>query len=195
MDIDADEVELPRGLALAWGVAAHPQQRGPKRELSLERIVETAVEIADADGLGAVSMSAVAKQLGFTTMSLYRYVTSKDDLLLLMGEDALGTPPLRITEATDWREGLQRWHDETMAIYAVHPWLLDLPIAGIPSTPANLAWMDAALELMSSTPLDPLECTAVLLLMTGHARWQAIVDRGDGQRDHAAVQELYLRGR
>ena len=188
MDIDADEVELPRGLALAWGVAAHPQQRGPKRELSLERIVETAVEIADADGLGAVSMSAVAKQLGFTTMSLYRYVTSKDDLLLLMGEDALGTPPLRITEATDWREGLQRWHDETMAIYAVHPWLLDLPIAGIPSTPANLAWMDAALELMSSTPLDPLECTAVLLLMTGHARWQAIVDRG--YEEQARAEEL-----
>lgn len=188
MDIDADDVELPRGLALAWGVAAHPQQRGPKRELSLERIVEVAVEIADGEGLSAVSMSAVAKQLGFTTMSLYRYVTSKDDLLLLMGEDALGTPPLRITEATDWREGLQRWHDETMAVYTAHPWLLDLPIAGIPSTPANLAWMDAAHELMANTPLDPLECTAVLLLMTGHARWQAIVDRG--YEEQARAQAL-----
>src|SRR5690625_226680 len=178
MDPDLDEVELPRGLAMAWGVAAHPQQRGPKRELSLERIVDAAVEIADAEGLGAVSMSAVAKQLGFTTMSLYRYVTSKDDLLLLMGEQALGAPPLSITEATGWREGLVRWHDETMTVYTAHPWLLDLPIAGIPSTPANLAWMDAALELMSGTPLEPLESTAVLLLMTGHARWQAIVDHG-----------------
>lgn len=188
MNTDADEVELPRGLALAWGIAAHPQQRGPKRELSLERIVEVAVEIADGEGLGAVSMSAVAKQLGFTTMSLYRYVTSKDDLLLLMGESALGSPPLRITEATHWREGLQRWHEETMTVYSAHPWLLDLPIAGIPSTPANLAWMDAALELMSSTPLDPLECTAVLLLMTGHARWQAIVDRG--YEEQARAEEL-----
>ncbi|WP_147916316.1 TetR/AcrR family transcriptional regulator [Ruania zhangjianzhongii] len=186
MDIEADEVELPRGLALAWGVAAHPQQRGPKRELSLERIVEVAVEIADSEGLGAVSMSAVAKQLGFTTMSLYRYVTSKDDLLLLMGEDALGTSPLRITEATDWREGLLRWHNETMAIYAAHPWLLDLPIAGIPSTPANLAWMDAALHTLTETPLDDLEKIAVLLLMTGHARWQAIVARSYEEQARAA---------
>lgn len=185
MDTEADEVELPRGLALAWGVAAHPQQRGPKRELSLERIVDIAVEIADADGLAAVSMSAVATQLGFTTMSLYRYVTSKDDLLLLMGEAALGTPPLSVTGATDWRAGLQRWHDETMAVYIAHPWLLDLPISGIPSTPANLSWMDTALELMSGTPLDPLECTAVLLLMSGHARWQATVERGYDEQARA----------
>ncbi len=178
MDPDLDEVELPRGLALAWGVAAHPQQRGPKRELSLERIVDAAVEIADADGLGAVSMSAVATRLGFTTMSLYRYVTSKDDLLLLMGEEALGAPPASVTEGAGWREGLLRWHHETMAVYTAHPWLLDLPISGIPSTPANLAWMDAALELMSGTALDPREATAVLLLMTGHARWQAIVEHG-----------------
>ena len=55
--------ELPRGVALAWGVAAHPQ-RGPKRELSIERIVEAAIEIADAEGLGAVSMSRVAARSG-----------------------------------------------------------------------------------------------------------------------------------
>ena len=178
METDPEDLELPRGLALAWGVAAHPQQRGPKRELSLERIVETAVEIADARGMGAVSMSAVATELGFTTMSLYRYVTSKDDLLLLMGEEALGEPPLSITEAGHWREGLVRWHDEVMAVYTAHPWLLDLPISGIPSTPANLSWMDAALEVLTGTPLEPREAVAVMLLLSGHARWQAIVARG-----------------
>ena len=45
---DVAEPELPRGIALAWGVAANPQ-RGPKREMSVERIVEAAVEIADAE--------------------------------------------------------------------------------------------------------------------------------------------------
>ena len=77
--------DLPRGIALAWGVAASPQ-RGPKREMSVERIVEAAVEIADAEGIGAVSMAAVASRLGYTPMSLYRYVTAKDDLILLMQE-------------------------------------------------------------------------------------------------------------
>ena len=83
--------ELPRGIALAWGVAATPQ-RGPKREMSVERIVDAAVELADVDGLGAVSMAAVAAKLGFTPMSLYRYVSAKDDLLLLMQEEGTGVP-------------------------------------------------------------------------------------------------------
>ena len=47
---DAVEDALPRAVALSWGVAERPQ-RGPKRELSIERIVETAIAIADADGL------------------------------------------------------------------------------------------------------------------------------------------------
>ena len=186
MESEAEQTELPRGLALAWGVDPHPQQRGPKRELSLERIVDSAVAIADAEGLRAVSMSAVAKRLGFTTMSLYRYVTSKDDLLLLMGEEALGIPPLSIAEAGNWREGLQRWHDEMMTVYTAHPWMLDLPITGIPSTPANFAWMDTALTLLSTTGLDPVENTAVLLMMTGHARWRAIVDRGYQEQARAS---------
>ena len=54
---------LPHAVAIAWGVAELPQ-RGPKRELSTERIVEAAIAIADADGLEAVSMGRVATALG-----------------------------------------------------------------------------------------------------------------------------------
>ncbi|WP_413450110.1 TetR/AcrR family transcriptional regulator [Georgenia phoenicis] len=172
-----DELDLPRGVALAWGVAAHPQ-RGPKRELSIERIVEAAIEIADAEGLGAVSMSAVAGSLGFTTMSLYRYVTNKDELLMVMGDAALGLPPLTLTEAGAWRERLAAYYREVLAVYEAHPWLLDLPIAGVPGTPGNAAWFDAGLATLEDTPLDWLERTAVLLLVMGQVRWTASVERG-----------------
>ena len=101
-DTDDEDDDLPRGVALAWGVAASPQ-RGPKREMSVERIVEAAVEIADAEGLGAVSMAAVAARLGYTPMSLYRYVTAKDDLVLLMQEEATGLPPESVREVEGWR--------------------------------------------------------------------------------------------
>ena len=104
MPDDAD-LELPRGVALAWGVAADPQ-RGPKREMSVEKIVEAAVELADAEGLGAVSMAAVAARLGYTPMSLYRYVSAKDDLLLLMQEEATGLPPEPVRE-DGWRARLE----------------------------------------------------------------------------------------
>ncbi|TPW97235.1 helix-turn-helix transcriptional regulator, partial [Schumannella luteola] len=98
--------ELPRAVALAWGVAANPQ-RGPKRELSIERIVDVAVELADAGGLPSVSMAAVASELGFTPMSLYRYVSAKDDLLVLMQERGIGLPPESVLEQEGVRARLR----------------------------------------------------------------------------------------
>lgn len=174
---ESTEIELPRGVALAWGIAANPQ-RGPKRELSVERIVETAVELADADGLGAVSMSSIASKLGVTTMALYRYVTAKDDLITLMLEYGTGLPSASILEAPDWREGLRRWAAGSRAQYEAHPWLIDIPIVGTPNTPNNLLWMDAALGVLDSTPLDAEERIGALLLVTGQCRWEATINRG-----------------
>jgi AcrR family transcriptional regulator len=171
------EIELPRGVALAWGIAADPQ-RGPKRELSVERIVETAVELADADGLAAVSMSSIAATLGVSTMALYRYVTAKDDLILLMLEYGTGLPPAGILEADGWREGLRRWAAGSRAHYEAHPWLIDIPILGTPNTPNNLAWMDVALGVLDDSPLDPAERLGALLLVTGQTRWEATINRG-----------------
>ena len=76
--------------------------------------MEAAVEIADARGIGAVSMAAVANSLGFTPMSLYRYVTAKDDLVLLMQEAGIGVPPETVLEAAadGWRAALERYADE-----------------------------------------------------------------------------------
>lgn len=172
------EVELPRGVALAWGIAANPQ-RGPKRELSVERIVEAAVEIADRDGLGAVSMSSVATSLGFTTMSLYRYVSAKEDLILLMQEYGTGLPAATIAASSGWREGMRRWSIASLEAYRSHPWLIEIPITGPPNTPNNLAWMDAALSLLAETPLTAAERIGVLLLVTGQTRWEASVARGN----------------
>lgn len=181
---NAIEPELPRGIALAWGVAANPQ-RGPKREMSVERIVEAAVETADAEGLGAVSMSAVAAKLGFTPMSLYRYVTAKDDLVLLMQEEATGLPSSEVAAAGDWRAQLLALYHEQIGRYLEHPWVLDIPISGSPVTPNSAAWMDAGLHALAETPLSPEERLAVLLLVTGHARWTGMVLAG-----YARVQRL-----
>ncbi|MCH6231062.1 TetR/AcrR family transcriptional regulator C-terminal domain-containing protein [Microbacterium sp. CFH 31415] len=174
---DAAETELPRGVALAWGVAANPQ-RGPKREMSVERIVEAAVEIADADGLAAVSMAAVAARLGYTPMSLYRYVTAKDDLVLLMQEEATGLPSAASRTAGTWRDRMQALYREQVQRYLEHPWVLDVPITGSPTTPNSAAWMDAGLHALAETPLTHEERLSVMLLVTGHARWTGMVLAG-----------------
>ena len=179
------DVELPRGLALAWGVAATPQ-RGPKREMSVERIVEAAIEIADAEGLGAVSMAAVAARLGYTPMSLYRYVNAKDDLVLLMQEEATGLPSDELRAQADWREGLEALCREQLQSYVAHPWMLDIPISGSPATPHSSAWMDVGLRLLSRTPLSHTERLAVVLLVTGHARWTGTVLAGYARAQDAS---------
>lgn len=176
-DTTTPDPELPRGIALAWGVAASPQ-RGPKRELSIERIVDVAVAIADEKGLASVSMSAVAAELGFTTMSLYRYVSAKDDLVLLMEEQGIGVPPESVREAEGWRAGLAAWSHETLGTYLRHPWLLDIPISGTPTTPNNLAWLDAALEVLDRTGLDFGERLSVVLALIAQTRWEGYIARG-----------------
>lgn len=174
---DVEPPDLPRGIALAWGVAANPQ-RGPKREMSVEKIVEAAVELADAEGLGAVSMAAVAAKLGFTPMSLYRYVTAKDDLLLLMQEEATGLPPEEHREQDGWRAKLRALFEAQALIFLRHPWILSLPITGSPITPNSSAWIDAGLGALAATPLDDQERMAVALAVSGHARWYGMVLAG-----------------
>jgi len=183
------EPELPRGVALAWGVAASPQ-RGPKLEMSIESIVDAAVAIADTGGLGAVSMSSVAAALGFTPMSLYRYISAKDDLVLLMQERGIGAPPDSIRQAETWREGLRLWAAEQTGMYIDHPWILDIPIQGTPQTPNNLAWLDAALEAMRDVPVDYDTKTACVLAVIAQVRFEGVVVRGYVEASNGDPEQL-----
>lgn len=92
-------------VALLWGARPQPT-RGPKPALSLERIAQAAVQVADADGLAAVSMQRVATELGVTKMALYRYVPGKAELIALMVDTAAGQPPLLDRGAGGWRAQL-----------------------------------------------------------------------------------------
>ena len=180
---------LPRAVALAWGVAANPS-RGPKREMSIERIVDVAVELADAGGLAAVSMSSVASELGFTPMSLYRYVTAKDDLLVLMQERGIGIPPESVLEAEGWRAGLKAWADASTQMYREHPWLLDIEISGTPTTPNNLAWLDSALAVMADVPIDDDDKLDIVLAIIAQVRWEGTVTRGELSASEAAGADV-----
>jgi AcrR family transcriptional regulator len=81
-----------RTMALLWGIGKKPT-RGPKPGLSVGRIVSAAVEVADAEGLGALSMRRVADRLGIGTMSLYTYVPGKAELIDVMLDTVLGETP------------------------------------------------------------------------------------------------------
>jgi AcrR family transcriptional regulator len=137
--------------------------------LTLARIAESAVAVAHAEGLGAVSMARVAERLGVSTMSLYRYVAAKDELLALMVDAALGEPPDLLGE-TGWREGLATWawayHDRIQE----HPWTLRVPISGPPIAPNSVAWLDRALAALTGTGLAEDEKASVVLVLSGYVR-------------------------
>jgi AcrR family transcriptional regulator len=165
---------LPPSIELAWGLGERPR-RGPKPGLTLERIVRAGIKIAMTDGLGSVSMGRVAAELGRSTMSLYRYVPAKGDLLTLMVDTAIGPPPAGDPAAGGWRAGLVSWSVGVRAAYRRHPWALRVPITAPPLGPNNVAWLDNALQCLAGTPLTEQQKLSAVLLLSGFVRNDAIL--------------------
>src|SRR3954452_7064960 len=167
-----EQPELPADVALLWG-RRPAGRRGRRPTLGTEEITEAAVRIADAEGLAAVSMARVAKELGNATMALYRHVASKDELLLLMSDAALEPPP-DLTPAGDWRGQLTAWASAVLAMIRKQPWYRQIPLTGPPVGPKNLAWFDRALGALEGTGLDEADkvtvVTGLLPLVHGQAR-------------------------
>jgi AcrR family transcriptional regulator len=165
---ERDEVLIPPSIELAWGLRERGT-RGPKPGLTLDRIVAAGIKVALTQGIGALSMARVASELGVGTMSLYRYVTAKDELLSLMVDTGLGSPPAADT-SEDWRMGLTRWAVGVRDAYRRHPWSLRVPINAPPLGPNNVAWLEAALRALADTPLSEQEKLSCILLLSGFVR-------------------------
>jgi AcrR family transcriptional regulator len=153
-----------------WGSRA-PSRRGPKAALSLEQIADAAIAIADAEGLAAVSMQRVAADLGYTKMSLYRYLPGKAELVALMVERALGESPPPSARA--WRPALAEWTRLMLAGFVRHPWTLPATVGPRLIGPNELGWMEAALSVLADTPLTGAERLDAMVVLVGHARMLA----------------------
>jgi AcrR family transcriptional regulator len=165
---------LPGSIETAWGIRERPV-RGPKRGLSLDRIVDAAIKVASSDGLSAVSMGRVAHELGAATMSLYRYVGAKDELLALMIDRASRTPPEAPSSNERWRDALSRWARAHLAVLRRHPWILRIPVSGPPVMPNQMVWFERGLSCLGSTGLTEGEKISVLLLVNGFVRNDALL--------------------
>jgi len=168
---------VPDVVARAWGLAG-PAGKGPRPNLTLERIVDAAVALAGEEGIKAVSMSRLAERLGVSTMGLYRYVSSKDELLLLMVDAAWGPAPTGRAPGETWRQGLTRWAWTQRERLHAHPWMLSIPITAPPATPNSVGWMEDGLAAMGDTRLSGQEKLSVILLVSGFVRNEATLMAG-----------------
>ncbi|GGU02954.1 MULTISPECIES: TetR/AcrR family transcriptional regulator [Streptomyces] len=133
-------------LDLLWGTGERPG-RGPKPGLTLDRIVTAAVAVADAEGLDAVSMRRVSAELGVGTMSLYRYVPGKAELLDLMLDRVQGESFEKDPEPpTHWRETVTKLARSSLDLYRAHPWLMKVNQARSLLGPSALRGLELCLS-------------------------------------------------
>jgi len=179
---------LPPGLDLLWG-RRERGKRGPRPGLSAEAIVDAAVRIADAEGLEAISMARVAAELGFTTMSLYRYVDSKDELLQLMfNASAFGADSI-VLEGDDWRSRLRSWSIIQRDMLDRHPWITQMRMAAPPLAPNSLHFVERALEALDGTGLADAEKMRAIGLISSYTLSEAKM-ANDAARAMAELAEV-----
>lgn len=155
---------------LLWG--PQPKRaRGPRPTLDLGSITRAGIELADAEGLPAVSMQRLAGLLGVTKMALYRYVPGKTELVALMVDAAIGPYPQEDEEQPgDWRARLASWARELLAAFLSHPWALDATVGPRAVGPCELGWMERAVSALDGTPLSGAERLDATVLLAGHVR-------------------------
>ncbi|MET7398792.1 GntR family transcriptional regulator [Dactylosporangium sp. NPDC005572] len=155
--------------------------------LSREQVVRAAIELADAEGLDALSMRGVAARLGVATMSTYRHVTSKDQLILLMADTAFGeaVEVAGAGEPGGWRDLLARAARTMWALYRRHPWLahvtpLTRPLP-LPNLVAHGERMLEAFQAVGAFRLDPQSLQDLQVLVFSHVQGLAMQLEGEAR--------------
>lgn len=192
-----------RSLAILWRTR-EPTSRGAGQGLTVDRIVRAAIDIADAEGLDAVTMRRVAEALGVGTMSVYTYVPGKAELVDVMIDTAYGELPRSAVEG-DWRARLERIARDNLALYQRHRWLVRAETTRPVLGPHLIAKYDHELGAVADIGLTDVEMDAVLTLVLGHVKSSAraaseVVDleretgMTDGQwwQSHAPWLETFL---
>lgn len=192
------DAEVPAELARLWRLSSG-SRLGRPAALDVDRVVQTAVQLADRAGLAGVTLPKIAAELDVTSMSLYRYVGSKDELFVLMQDAATGPPPQLDVPAEDWRAGLRAWAVAQRLALHERPWVARLPVTGPPAGPNQIGWMDVALRVLRGTGLDWGAKLGVLTLVSGYVRQASLLAdelaagrRGSGM-DQAAAERAYGR--
>ncbi|MEU3408573.1 TetR/AcrR family transcriptional regulator C-terminal domain-containing protein [Streptomyces sp. NPDC006670] len=169
------------GTVVAGTAPAAPSRRrpspvpDPEQELSLDRIVRTAIDIADTEGLPALSMRGVAARLGVAAMSTYRYVPSKDDLILLMADTAFGEESYPANAPEEWRSRIELGARTLWALYRKHPWLAQIGALTRPLLVPNLiVHGEWALRALDGHGLDPTQLFDIHVLLYSHVQGLAV---------------------
>jgi AcrR family transcriptional regulator len=142
---------------MAKSVSERPVERAP---LSRERVLRGAVAVADASGIGALTMRSLASELGVKPMSLYHYVASKDEILDGIVDLVFSEIELPAADG-DWRAQMRRRANSARLALRRHPWAIGLMESRANPGPATLRHHDST--------LGTLRAAGFSVAMTAHA--------------------------
>jgi len=182
-----------RSLGLLWG-RQETGRRGPKPRFTADEVVAAATAIADAEGLGGLSMRRVADAMGVSPMSLYTYVPSKAELVDLMFDRALGATADPDETIEGWRARLtfiarQRW-----ILVERHAWFLDLALHRPPLGPNVLRKAEVMMQALDGMGLAEDEMSLVAEVLQNYiaGAQQAARDARDIERLSGITDEQWL---
>ncbi len=138
-----------------------------RRSLTRERVLAAAFELADADGLGALTMQAIGRRLGVEAMSLYRHVANKEDILD-------GLVDLVITEVElpsadeGWRQAMRRRALSARRVFARHPWAIGLVESRARPWPSTLRHHEAVLGVLLEAGFSGVQAAQTYSLLDSY---------------------------
>ncbi|MFC8591245.1 TetR/AcrR family transcriptional regulator [Streptomyces atroolivaceus] len=189
--------DIARSLELLWGTGERPS-RGPKPALTLDRIVGKAVEVADAEGLDALSMRRLATELGTGTMTLYRYVPGKAELLDLMLDRVQGEPLAADASEVpgDWRSAVEAMAHSYRATLRAHPWLLKINQARTVLGPSALRGLELSLTGLRGMNLTGPELIGVIITVNSFVEGLARTENHamEAARETGLSDEAFWKG-
>jgi len=152
-----------RIMDLLWG-RGRSSSRGPKPGLDLEQIVRVAIELADAEGLAAVSMRRISERLAVGAMSLYTYVPGKTELLELMADRVLArsVDPVALAAADTWRDALEACARDQWEHHRRHPWTLQLDASRGTLGPNEITAYERTLATVADLGLPARDAVAMV---------------------------------
>lgn len=172
----------------------HRHSRGPDPTYSREQITAAAIKIADAEGLEAVSMRRIAKEVNAGAMTLYRYLGSKDDLLELMADAVQAEDPLPDKPSGDWRADLTELAERARAMMLRHPWTTTTFTTSRPSFgPNSIGVFEYSLSCVDGLGLSIDEMLSIVLNLIGYVRnfVQSIVAEAEAVRRTKMTEEQW----
>jgi AcrR family transcriptional regulator len=160
---------------LLWRRVARAEH-APRSKLNFAAIAAAAVRKADAEGLDSLTLRRLASELDVATMTLYRYVSSKDEVFELMA-DAVEVDLATLPSSTDWREALRAFAQARRAGLRKHPWIVELPPrAQAALTPRRFAALEAGFAAFDSVEMDIGAKKAILDVVTAYTTGVALAE-------------------